>query len=204
EAEQPGVSAAAVCRRHNIATSMIFRWRVQLGFGSGKPTTLAAVRIADERGNSSSSGAIAAAVLQDILPIPPGAVAVELADGRCVFAPPGSDPEEVRRYIAQQATRAMRMSSATSLVSPKVAQLTNCAAVSAWGSAVVAAAGRASCASASRRSASSEELDVTPARSRMLGQIPAASHRGILTSRAIPPPHEAGQAAVRPQWRRQR
>src|SRR5215813_8615324 len=124
EAEQPGVSAAAVCRRHNIATSMIFRWRVQLGFGSGKPTTLAAVRIADERGNSSSSGAIAAAVLQDILPIPPGAVAVELADGRCVFAPPGSDPEEVRRYIAQQATRAMRMSSATSLVSPKVAQLT--------------------------------------------------------------------------------
>jgi hypothetical protein len=25
EAEQPGVSAAAVCRRHNSATSMIFR-----------------------------------------------------------------------------------------------------------------------------------------------------------------------------------
>ena len=80
---------------------MIFRWRVQLGFGSVEPTALAAVRIADERGNS-SSGATAVAVLQDILPIPPGAVAVELADGRRVFAPPGSDPEEVRRYIAQQ------------------------------------------------------------------------------------------------------
>jgi transposase-like protein len=43
EAERPGVSAAAVCRRRNIATSMIFRWRVQFGFGRGNPTTLAAV-----------------------------------------------------------------------------------------------------------------------------------------------------------------
>jgi transposase-like protein len=31
QAGQPGVSAAAVCRHHNIATSMIFRWRVQFG-----------------------------------------------------------------------------------------------------------------------------------------------------------------------------
>jgi hypothetical protein len=54
----------------------------------------------DERGASDASTRVA--VLQDILPIPPGAVAVELADGRRVFAPPGSDPEVVRRYIAQQ------------------------------------------------------------------------------------------------------
>jgi transposase-like protein len=102
EAEQPGVSAAAVCRRHNIATSMIFRWRVQFGFGSGKPTTLAAVRIADDARHGNGEGGADTVVLQDILPIPPGAVAVELADGRRVFAPPGSDPGAVRRYIAQQ------------------------------------------------------------------------------------------------------
>jgi hypothetical protein len=102
EAEQPGVSAAAVCRRHNIATSMIFRWRVQFGFGSGKPTTLAAVRIADELRHSNGDAGADTVVLQDILPIPPGAVAVELADGRRVFAPPGSDPEDVRRYIAER------------------------------------------------------------------------------------------------------
>jgi transposase-like protein len=95
EAEEPGVSAAAVCRRHNIATSMIFRWRAQFGFG--KSTALAAVRIADEQGVRD-----AAAVLQDVLQIPPGAVAIELADGRRVFAPPGSDPEAVRQHLAQR------------------------------------------------------------------------------------------------------
>jgi len=102
EAEQPGVSAAAVCRRHNIATSMIFRWRAQFGFGRGKPTTLAAVRIADDARHRNGEGGADTVVLQHILPIPPGAVAVELADGRRVFAPPGSDPGAVRRYIAQQ------------------------------------------------------------------------------------------------------
>lgn len=30
-AEAPGASAAEVCRRHAIATSMLFRWRAQLG-----------------------------------------------------------------------------------------------------------------------------------------------------------------------------
>jgi hypothetical protein len=79
---------------------MIFRWRVQFGFG--KPTTLAAVRIADDLRHSNGECGADTVVLQDILPIPPGAVAVELADGRRVFAPPGSDPEAVRRYIAQQ------------------------------------------------------------------------------------------------------
>ena len=100
EAERPGASAAAVCRQHNIATSMIFRWRAQFGFG--KPTALAEVRIADDPCHRNGEGGADAMVLQDILPIPPGAVAVELADGRRVFAPPGSDPEAVRRYIAQQ------------------------------------------------------------------------------------------------------
>jgi len=102
EAERPGVSAAAVCRRHSIATSMIFRWRVQFGFGRGKPTTLAAVRITDDLCHSNGECGADTMVLQDILPIPPGAVAIELADGRRVFAPPGSDPEAVRRYVAQQ------------------------------------------------------------------------------------------------------
>lgn len=102
EAEQPGVSAAAVCRRHNIATSMIFRWRVQFGFGRGKAPTLAAVRIADDPRHSNGEPGADTVVLQDILPIPPGAVTVELADGRRVFAPPGSDPEAVRQYITQR------------------------------------------------------------------------------------------------------
>jgi transposase-like protein len=31
ETEKPGVSVAEVCRRHGIATSLLFRWRVQFG-----------------------------------------------------------------------------------------------------------------------------------------------------------------------------
>jgi transposase-like protein len=102
EAEQPGVSAAAVCRRHNIATSMIFRWRVQFGIGRGKADNLVAVRIADEQRSSNRDADAEVVVLQEMLPVPPGAVAVELADGRRVFAPAGSDPEAVRRYVAER------------------------------------------------------------------------------------------------------
>jgi hypothetical protein len=97
ETEQPGVTVSQVARAHGIAPSVLFRWRAALGFGKDRTASLVAVRIADERGICDAT-----AVLQNVLPIPPGAVAVELADGRRVFAPPGSDPEAVRRYIVQQ------------------------------------------------------------------------------------------------------
>jgi transposase-like protein len=102
ETEQPGATVSQVARTHRIVTSVLFRWRAELGFGRGKPTNLAAVRIADEqRGGTHDAGA-EVAVLQEMLPIPPGAMAVELADGRRVFAPAGSDPEAVRRYVAER------------------------------------------------------------------------------------------------------
>jgi transposase-like protein len=106
EAEQPGVSVAAVCRRHNIATSMIFRWRVQFGVGRGTAGNLAAVRLADEQHRGPHDAGPEIVVLQEMLPIPPGAIAVELADGRRVFAPAGSDPEAVRRYVAEREEKA--------------------------------------------------------------------------------------------------
>jgi transposase-like protein len=100
ETERPGVTVSQVARAHGIAPSILFRWRAALGFGKGKSASLVAVRIADGRGICDADAA--AAVLKNVLAIPPGAVAVELADGRRVFAPPGSDPEAVRRYIAKQ------------------------------------------------------------------------------------------------------
>ena len=106
EAEQPGVSAAAVCRRHNIATSMIFRWRIQFGVGRDKAGNLAAVRLADEQHRGTHDAGSEVLGLQEMLPIPPGAIAVELADGRRVFAPAGSDPEAVRRYVAEREEKA--------------------------------------------------------------------------------------------------
>jgi transposase-like protein len=102
EAEQPGVTVSQGARTHRIVTSVLFRWRAELGFGRGKPTTLAAVRIADEQRRGTDDASAEVVVLQEMLPIPPGAIAVELADGRRVFAPAGSDPEAVRRYVAER------------------------------------------------------------------------------------------------------
>jgi transposase-like protein len=102
EAEQPGVSAAAVCRRHNIATSMIFRWRIQFGVRQQERSELAAVRISDGEGGTTPAAAAELLDLQNISPVPDGMKAVDLADGRRVFAPADSDPEAIRRYVAER------------------------------------------------------------------------------------------------------
>jgi len=102
EAEQPGVSAAAVCRRHNIATSMIFRWRVQFGVRQGEHAKLAAVRVSDGEYGGEPAATVETRDLQNLLPVPDGMEAVELADGRNVFAPIGSDPEAIRKHVAER------------------------------------------------------------------------------------------------------
>jgi len=102
EAEQPGVSAAAVCRRHNIATSMIFRWRVQFGLRESGQAKFAAVRIANGQPGDKPGTADVAFDLQNVLPKPDGMAVVELADGREVFAPVGVDPDTVRKHVGEQ------------------------------------------------------------------------------------------------------
>jgi transposase-like protein len=102
ETERPGATVSQVARAHRIVTSVLFRWRAELGFGRGKPVKLAAVRIVDEPENGKRDAHAELVVVPDILPIPADAVAVELADGRRVFAPAGSDPEAVRRYVNER------------------------------------------------------------------------------------------------------
>jgi hypothetical protein len=41
-------------------------------------------------------------VLHDLMPIPDTMIAIDLNDGRRVFAPAGSDPEAVRRHVTEQ------------------------------------------------------------------------------------------------------
>ena len=100
EAEQPDVSVAAVCRHHDIATSMVFSWRIQFGFGPDERARLAAVEVIDRRTGASSTPV----VLHDLLRPAIGMTAVELGDGRQVFAPEGSNPEAVRRHVADRET----------------------------------------------------------------------------------------------------
>jgi len=102
EAEQPGVSAAAVCRRHNIATSMIFRWRVECGVRQREQAELAAVRVSNGECVGRPAAAVETIDLQNLLPVPDGMELIELADGRKVFAPIGSDPDAVRKHVAER------------------------------------------------------------------------------------------------------
>ncbi|MPZ40587.1 MAG: transposase [Rhizobiales bacterium] len=95
ETERPRETVSSVARRHGIVTSMLFRWRAELGFGKGKRAKLAPVAVADEGAGASSTPV----VLHDLLQPPDGMTAVELSDGRRVFAPVGSDPDAVRRHV---------------------------------------------------------------------------------------------------------
>jgi transposase-like protein len=96
-----GATVAGICRRHDIVTSMLFRWRVQFGFTGAESVKLAAVEVREAHGGRHA----AALVLHDLLRTPDGMTAVELPDGRRVFAPTGADPETVRRHVnAREAT----------------------------------------------------------------------------------------------------
>jgi len=96
ETEKPGVSVADVCRRHGIATSLLFRWRVQFGLTARKAPQLATMAFADGAKNEVP----ALAALRDPVRPPDGMTAIELYDGRRVFAPAGTNPAEVKRQLA--------------------------------------------------------------------------------------------------------
>ncbi|WP_176476976.1 hypothetical protein [Mesorhizobium sp. WSM4313] len=96
ETQKPGVADAQVCRRHGIATSMAFRWREDFGLTARKAPELALVDIAD--GAESEPPALAA--LRDLVRPPDGMVAIELDDGRRVFAPAGASAAAVKRHLA--------------------------------------------------------------------------------------------------------
>ncbi|MCO6180809.1 transposase [Ciceribacter sp. RN22] len=92
ESDKPGVSVSAVARKHGIVTGMLFRWRVQFGVAQKKRARLATVANADKPESI--------AILHGLLQPPDGMMVVELADGRRVFAPEGSDPDTVRAHVA--------------------------------------------------------------------------------------------------------
>lgn len=102
EAERHGETISSVGRRHGISTSVLFRWRDQFGLGHEKPMTMAAVQVVEGR---AKSGPREASLLAGLLPCPDGMKEVELADGRRVFAPIETDPDAVRRMVAERETR---------------------------------------------------------------------------------------------------
>ncbi len=101
ETERLTATVSSVARRHDIAPSMVSRWRSELGLTPTKGARLATVRLVErrQRGRPKKPPPL---VLHHILPAPPDSVAVTLADGRCVYAPAGTDPDVVRRFVAER------------------------------------------------------------------------------------------------------
>jgi len=101
ETEEPGVSVSRVCRRHGVATSMVFRWRAEFGLTARKAPRLATVAFTD--GTAKDVPALAA--LRDLVQPPDGMMAIHLDDGRRVFAPTGSNPAAVKQQFAGKEKR---------------------------------------------------------------------------------------------------
>ncbi|MDH2405063.1 transposase [Bradyrhizobium sp. SSUT18] len=91
ESGQPGATVSGVARKHGIDTRLLFRWRVEFGVAQKKRAKLVPVALADDMA--------AARVLRDLVQPPEGMMAVDLPDGRRVFAPAGSDPNAVRARV---------------------------------------------------------------------------------------------------------
>ncbi|WP_395450038.1 transposase [Aminobacter sp. UC22_36] len=74
-----GATVSAVARRHGIATGILFRWRVEFGVTQKKQAKLASVTLVTD--------AAAALALRNLVQLPDEMMAIELPDGRRVFAP---------------------------------------------------------------------------------------------------------------------
>jgi hypothetical protein len=98
ECERPGASVSAIARAHQLATSALFRWRSELGYGRKEKVKLSPVRTSGAHGERG----VGDLVLQNLLAAPDGMTAVDLGDGRRVFAPIGVDPAAVRLHVAER------------------------------------------------------------------------------------------------------
>ena len=101
EAADSGTTDSEVARRHGVTPAMISRWRKKAGLDLQEPTFLVAARVIQTptRGRPKQKLPL---VLQDLLPTPPGMIAVDLADGRRVFVAAGTDVQTVQQYIADK------------------------------------------------------------------------------------------------------
>jgi hypothetical protein len=82
---------------------LLFRWRAEFGYGRKSKAELAPVMLWSEQSTDKTKPHPAALALH-MLPLPRGITAIDLPDGRRVFAPEGSDPETVWRHAADRET----------------------------------------------------------------------------------------------------
>jgi len=81
----------------------LFRWRAEFGYGRKSKAELAPVVLSSEQTTDKTKPHPAALALH-MLPLPRGMTAIDLPDGRRMFAPEGSDLDVVRRHVAERET----------------------------------------------------------------------------------------------------
>jgi transposase-like protein len=96
ESDQPGASVSSVARKHGIVTGMLFRWRVQFELAQKKGAKLASVTLPDDTP--------ATLARRKLVQPPDRMMAVDLPDGRRMFAPEGSDPDAVCAQLGNGGT----------------------------------------------------------------------------------------------------
>ena len=98
ETERAGATVSGVAREHRLVPSTLFRWRVELGFSHSpaRPAKLVAVQLETAIAGNTGKQVL---VLDELLPQPPGTRAIELNDGRRVYAPADADPSAVRLHV---------------------------------------------------------------------------------------------------------
>jgi transposase-like protein len=98
ETERAGATVSGVAREHRLVPSTLFRWRVELGFSHSpaRPAKLVAVQLETAIAGNAGKQVL---VLDELLPQPPGTRAIELNDGRRVYAPADADPSAVRLHV---------------------------------------------------------------------------------------------------------
>jgi transposase-like protein len=68
ECERPGITVSAVARTRRLATSVLFPWRAELGYGREEDMKLALLKLAGCAPDARSQPL----VLKDLMPIPDG------------------------------------------------------------------------------------------------------------------------------------
>jgi transposase len=97
-ASRPGSSVSDVAQRYDLAVSLLFRWRKELGEGPVPFAGFTPVSVVDE-GPPAMDDAVG--LMPSVLPQErsSGGMEIGLKDGRCVRVEAGADPEAVRRLV---------------------------------------------------------------------------------------------------------
>jgi transposase len=98
-ASQPGSSVWDVGKRYDLAPSLLFRWRKELGEGPALFAGFVSVAVRENDGTPAQEVDLDELTLPSPAPDQVGGIEITLRDGKRVRVDAGADPEAVRRLV---------------------------------------------------------------------------------------------------------